>query len=264
MQSVTADKEFGYPTNAAIIAKLRSLGLEWLKEGKQPWSEDAWEVLWSLVNFIEWAGSLGVYIADANATTFNVRGGSYCFGGQVKTYVPGDAIDPANNDVTYVWMEPDGTVDSGIDGDGWPATDHIKLAEVTVDSDGIITAVTDLRGQGFLRAEAKGRPEPFILKATLTAGSTVQVYDENAPFKFAVIDAWSIAKSADGGTWKLTDGTNDITDAVGVTATDKTINRAGTIDDAYNQIAASTGSLSVVGDGTLADVDVYILCIRVL
>jgi hypothetical protein len=264
MLSVTGDKEFGYPDNADIVAALRTLGLEWIKEGKQPWSEDAWEVLWSLVNAFRWAASLGVYIADADATTFNVRGGSYLFGGEVKTYVPGAAINPTDNDVTYVWMDPDGTVDTAVDGTGWPATDHIKLAEVTVDSEGIITAITDLRGKGFLKAEAKSRPEPFILKATLTAGSTVQIYDENAPFKFEILDAWSVAKSADGGTWKLTDGTHDITNAVTVTGTDKTINRAGTIDDAYNQIAASTGSLSVVGDGTLADADVYIMCIRVL
>ena len=102
----------------------------------------------------------------------------------------------------------------------------------------------------------------FILTATLAAGNTVGIHNANAPFKYRIIDAWSVAKSADAGTWKITDGTNDITDAVAVTATDKTVNRAGTIDDAYYEIASS-GSLSVVGDGSLADVDVYIKCIRV-
>jgi hypothetical protein len=77
-----------------------------------------------------------------------------------------------------------------------------------------------------------------------------------------ILDAWSVARSADGGTWKVTDGTNDIIPAVTVTGTDKTINRAALIDDAYYEIAAS-GSLSVVGDGSLADVEVTILAMRV-
>ncbi len=47
-----------------------------------------------------------------------------------------------------------------------------------------------------------------------------------------------------------------------VTAVDKTIDRVGTIDDAYHDIAAG-GSLTVVGDGANADVEVYILCMRV-
>ena len=102
----------------------------------------------------------------------------------------------------------------------------------------------------------------ILLKVTLTAGSTVAVHSSNAPYAYRVLDAWSVARGTDEGTWKITDGTNDITDAVAVTATDKTINRAGTIDDAKYEIAAS-GSLSVVGDGSLADVEVYILIMRV-
>jgi len=63
-------------------------------------------------------------------------------------------------------------------------------------------------------------------------------------------------------TWDTKITPIDITDAVTVTGTDKTIDRAGTIDDAYYEIAAS-GSLSVVGDGANADVEVYVLCVRV-
>lgn len=101
-----------------------------------------------------------------------------------------------------------------------------------------------------------------IFYATLTAGNTVSIHSADAPFKYRIIDAWSIAKSADGGTWKLDNGTNDITNAVTVTGSDKTVNRCGTIDDAYYAIAAS-GTLRVVGDGSLADVDVYVHAIKV-
>jgi len=103
---------------------------------------------------------------------------------------------------------------------------------------------------------------PFVLQATLSGGNTVQIHNSNAPFKYRILDAWSVATSADGGTWKLTDGTNDVTDAVTVTGTDKAIDRAGIIDDAYHEIAAG-GSLSVVGDGANADCEVHVLCMRV-
>ncbi len=103
---------------------------------------------------------------------------------------------------------------------------------------------------------------PVIFAASLTSGNTVAIHNNSAPFKYRIIDAWSIATSGDGGSWKLTDGTNDITDTVTVTATDKTMNRVGQIDDAYHEIADS-GTLQVVGDGLNADVIVYATAIRV-
>ena len=111
-------------------------------------------------------------------------------------------------------------------------------------------------------AAASGGAISFILKAELTGGNTVSIFSGDAPCKFQIVDAWSVAKSADGGTWEIDDGTNEIIAAVTVTGTDKTINRAATIDDAYHQIALA-GSLRVVGDGSDADVFVYLLCIRV-
>jgi len=75
--------------------------------------------------------------------------------------------------------------------------------------------------------------------------SEVKVFDGDCPRKILVIDCWTIPSEANGsGTVKLTDGTNDITNAI-VAAVDKTIGRAVTIDDAYNTIAAN-GSLSIV------------------
>ena len=348
----------GYPTRALIEAYLADRGIEIVTESNNDFMEEYYQFLWGIINSLDFACALSVYPDSAALKTFNVRSGSYNFNGTIKTYTAGSAVDPTDNDTTYVWMAADNTISSAIDGTGWPATEHIKLAEIDVDSDGVITAVRDLRGKAFLQAawnvlnsggasvealpvhwdspspadddevripiyannDAAEKTEvarfvikltdvsdgtedatislsrivagaltslgelvctssanvngstlqdltsnmavPFTLSATLTAGNTVQIYNSDAPFKFRILDAWSIAKSADAGTWKLTDGTNDVTDAVAVTATDKTIDRAGTIDDGYNEIAAS-GSLSVVGDGSLADVDVTILCVRV-
>jgi len=290
----------GYPALANILTTLNAAGIEAPGEFTVDFVTDFWRLLWASFNFAAFAGALGVY--KESDTTYRVRGGQYVWNNTVKTYSQAAAVDPTDNDTTYVWMNDDNTIGAAVDGTGWPGTDHVKLAEVVVDSDGVITAITDLRGQSFLRrlpemptGDVVGTSDtqtltnktidgdtntiqdlnadvlkvltasmavPFVLKATVAAGATVQVYDAAAPFKFEIVAAWSVATSADGGTWKLTDGTNDVTDTVAVTATDKTVNRAGAIDDACRQIAAG-GSLSVVGDGANADADVYIQCVRV-
>lgn len=251
----------GYPAEADIDTFLATQGIESIPENDENFISEWKQNMWGILNALTWAMSLGAYCPSP--VTFNVRGGKYLWKGEIKTYTPGSAINPTDNDTTYIWMKPDNTIDSGIDGSGWPATEHIKLAEIDVDSDGIITAVRDLRAQAFLQyLGALSGGHTFLLTATLTAGNTVQIHNTNAPFKYRVLDAWSVAKSADGGTWKLTDGTHDITNAVTVTGTDKKVNRVDTIDDAYYEIAAA-GSLSVVGDGANADCEVYILCVKI-
>lgn len=247
----------GYPDPASMLAIFAARGIELVTESNSNFMEDYYKTYWGILNALDFVISLSVY--PASPTTFNVRSGSYVFNGATKTFTAGAAIDPTDNDTTYIWMNPGNTIGSAIDGTGWPATEHIKLAEIDVDSVGKITAVRELRGKSFLQY----RPaEMFTLKATLVAGSTVQIHNADALLSFEIIDAWSIAKSANAGTWKLTDGTNDITDAVAVTATDKKIDRAGTIDDAYSVVPVA-GSLSVVGDGSLADVEVRITCVRI-
>lgn len=254
----------GYPTEADTEDYFSDRGLDsQIAENDSDFIVDFRRLSWGRINFMDWVGPLGVY--PASATTFKVRGGYYLWKGQAKTYTTGSAVDPTDNDTTYVWLKSDNTIASGIDGDGWPAYEHIKLAEIDVDNDGIITAVRDLRGQAFLGNWAVGldnQAPSFILTATITAGADVNIFNADAPFKFRVLDAWSVATSADGGTWKLTNGTNDITDNVTVTGTDKTIDRIGTIDNAYHEIAAS-GSLVVDADGANADCEVYIQCMRV-
>jgi hypothetical protein len=135
------------------------------------------------------------------------------------------------------------------------------LTNKTLDADGTGNALSNVNGDELDSITGNNYGVPIIWKGTVTSGATVSLTTD-APFKFRVLDAWSVAASADGGTWKLDDGTNDITDAVTVTGTDKTINRAGTIDDAYYEIAA-TGTLRIVGDSANADVEVYVMLMRV-
>jgi len=260
----------GYPAEADILAFLNGLGIEEITENNPNYIDESRQQLWAMLNAVRFAMVLGVYCPSA--TTFNVRSGDYRFAGELKSFTAGAAIDPVDNDTTYIWMASNNTIGSDIDGNGWPSADHIKLAEIDVDADGVITDVRDLRGKGLLQHTASsyslanfseaGGAVPFILKATITAGATVAVHNADAPFKYRVIDAWSVSTSADGGTWKITDGTNDITDTVTVAASDKDIDRASQIDDAYHEIAAA-GSLSVLGDGSTLDAEVYIKCLRV-
>jgi len=146
----------GYPAEADIDDFLSDLGIELITENNTEFIAESKQHIYGVLNTIRWAMSLGVYCPSA--TTFNVRGGKYLFKGTVKTYTPGEAVNPTDNDTTYIWMADDNTIDSGIDGDGWPSDEHIKLAEIVVDADGVITDIADRRGDTFLqylRADVK-------------------------------------------------------------------------------------------------------------
>ncbi len=147
----------GYPDEADIETYLAALGVEIVDENNSNFMAQQKEFVYGLINAVRWAASLGVWLPSSS--TFNVRGGKYNWRGTVKTYTAGSAVDPTDNDTTYVWMDPDNTIGSGIDGSGWPSHDHIKLAEIVVDSGGDITDITDLRGESFLQHANYGSGE---------------------------------------------------------------------------------------------------------
>jgi len=153
----------GYPAVSDILAYLSGRGIEELTEYNNNFLTEFRQLLWALLNAADWTAALGVYCPSA--TTFNVRGGSYLFKSEVKTYTPSSAVDPTDNDTTYIWMKPDNTIGSGIDGSGWPTTEHIKLAEIDVNSSGNITAVRDMRGKYFLN---------YIASYLTAAGTSVE------------------------------------------------------------------------------------------
>lgn len=136
----------GRPPESDILDFLYNRGIECMTENEpNPYIEAIFQ-LWDIINTFDWATALGVYCPST--TTFNVRGGKYLFAGEVKTYTPGTAVNPTDNDTTYIWMKYDNTIGSGID---WPTFEHIKLAEIDVDAEGIVTDIRDLRGESFLR-----------------------------------------------------------------------------------------------------------------
>ena len=269
-----------YPSDNSLLNLISDseTGVEYIETGKAPYYLEFRKLLYRLLRSCGRANDLRVF--DEGGLDIGVKAGKFWDGTTLRTYAASTgntlADDKAN---IYVYINSAGTL--VIDEySAWPAvtTNHIRLAVVAT-SGGDITGITDARdhhmwfnpaailaggaADGNMAANiASGGGLPVVFTASLAAGATVQIHNADAPFKYRVLDAWSVASSADGGTWKLTDGTNDITDAVTVTGTDKTIDRAGTVDDAYHEIAAS-GSLSVVGDGANADCEVYVLAVRV-
>lgn len=161
----------GYPAEADIDQYLSDRGIELVTENNPNFIDEFKQLMFAVLNRLDWTGVLAVYCPSA--TTFNVAGGQYLYRGDVKTYSPGSAVNPTDNDTTYVWLKADNTIDSGIDGDGWPDAEHVKLAEIDVDSDGNITDVRDLRGRAFMDYA----PADSILERIVTYEGDVVTYE---------------------------------------------------------------------------------------
>jgi len=265
-----------YPSDNSLLnlTSESETGVEYIETGKAPYYLEFRKLLYRLLLATKRSNDFRVFAEGS--LDIGVKAGKFWDGVPLRIYSGSSGNTLADDKAKiYVYINASGTlvIDEYT---AFPAAtvNHIRLAELTT-SNGDITAIEDCRDchaffspgavqiTGCQVADiASAGGVPVIFTATLTAGSTVQIHNSNAPYKYRIIDAWSVAKSADGGTWKLTDGSNDITDAVTVTGTDKTINKAGTIDDAKHEIAAN-GSFSVVGDGANADVEVYVMAVRV-
>jgi len=138
----------GYPSIDAIETYLAAQGVEVMALGEVNWLDSFRKCIYSIVKAVEPMLSLTVYAPTVS--TINVRGGHYNYGGTAKEYTPGAAIDPADNDTTYVWLTATNTIASGIDGSGWPVTEHVPLAEVDVDASGNVTDIRNLLGKSII------------------------------------------------------------------------------------------------------------------
>jgi len=96
---------------------------------------------------------------EATAANIQVMPGRCQIGGKVLSYAGGTVdLSAYNNDTAYVWAYDNSgtlTISAGTDAVGWPATQHIKLGEVTL-SAGEITAVTDRRFDDVLMVKTPG------------------------------------------------------------------------------------------------------------
>ena len=144
------------------------------------------------------------------------------------------------------------------------------LTNKTIDADGTGNVISNLDPVETKAAADGGFGIPFVIRKAFTnlGAAGTDIYTDNAPFGFRVLDVWSVATSADGGTWVLNKGKvgalgNAITDVVTVAASDNDLDRATSVDNAEHEIASS-GSLVAVGDGgATLDIELYVLCVRV-
>lgn len=137
------------------------------------------------------------------------------------------------------------------------------LTNKTLDCDGTGNVVTNVNGDELDSVTGNTYGVAVIWKYSLSNQASPVNITTNAPFKFQVLDAWSVNKSADGGTWKLDNGSNDLCSAVTVAASDQDIDRAADLDDDYATINA-TGTLRIVPDaGGALDCEIYLLIMRV-
>ena len=110
---------------------------------------------------------------------------------------------------------------------------------------------------------------PFVITIPIAGGAAAAV-NFTVPEKIRVLDAWAVHT---GGTGEATDtltvgnAANAITDALDWSGADKAVVRAGTIDDAYHEIArGGTLRVTTVDSDSGADVGagiVYVLAVKV-
>lgn len=183
-----------YPTSANILTYLTSQGVEEITENNTDFLQEFRQFVWQFLKRSEGAGVAAVY--GDTTTTFGVVGGIYNWSGTEKTLTGTTGTDPTDNDTTYVWIDGSNAIQSAIDGTGWPATPHLKLAEVVVDSDGIITNVVDRRtpigklgeenGTGFVSVPLATLREVFTNDITnLAAHGGILAKDSTPNLEFA-------------------------------------------------------------------------------
>jgi len=164
----------GYPVIADIEDYLEAQGIEEVTENNTNFRQEFLQLLFRILSRTEFAAVLSVYCPTT--TTYNVIGGKYVYKGVVTTYTPGANVDPTNNDTTYIWLTPTNTISAAVDGTGWPTTEHIKLAEIDVDSAGVITDVRDMRGQTFLSCLAN-----YIIESAASVEALPIHWDSSSP-----------------------------------------------------------------------------------
>ena len=103
---------------------------------------------------------------------------------------------------------------------------------------------------------------PFVITA-VNGGSADVTVIATTSFKMRILDAWSISsKASNSGTWKLTDGTNDIISTVSYGTSDNDVARADSVDATYYDVA-SAGTLHLINSESTDTSVVHILAVRV-
>lgn len=209
---------------------------------------------------------------DSNPTDADSRRKGLCFVGDTIMKWTGDEWVSANIGVAELDELDDVAVTT-------PANGHLLVyngtssdwenkavsGDIAIDEEGAVTIADDVIDAEKIEPIAATNGTygvPFVIPVTNTGAAEVTIFNGNAPFKMRIIDAWAISTQANSGTWKITDGTNDITSAIAYSTSDKGISRATTLDDANYTINAN-GTLKLVSSEETDKAVVYISAIKV-
>jgi len=123
---------------------------------------------------------------------------------------------------------------------GADAVDGTKVADDAIDSEHIAAGALDTEHAGVVAASGAGIL--LCARATTVSGtSTYDIFTADSP-KLEIVDSWVIMDEGGSGTdkVKLTDGSNDITNDIDLSAAaDNSINRHK-VDDAYSSLTANS------------------------
>ena len=134
----------------------------------------------------------------------------------------------------------------------------------TIDADGSGNAISNINAdETDAYAGTNGTYGiPFVITA-VNGGSADVTVIATTSFKMRILDAWSISsKASNSGTWKLTDGTNDIISTVSYGTSDNDVARVDSADATYYDVAGA-GTLHLINSESTDTSVVHILAVRV-
>lgn len=138
------------------------------------------------------------------------------------------------------------------------------LTNKSIDADGAGNVITNINGDELdpITAANGTYGIPIIIPIVNAGSADINVFSGNVPFKLRVIDAWAVStKAGNAGTWKLTDGTDDITDAIAYDTNDKEIARVHAINDAKHEFSGKP--LHLINTEAADSAIVYVSVIRI-
>ena len=120
-----------------------------------------------------------------------------------------------------------------------------------------------ISGRAMARIDNTLGAPTFLLKKAVSGSDTSFTIVGNTPFKFRVIDMWIVltATGDSTDTVRLDRNSTAMTNALDANVADKTVVRAGTIDDAQHELSVGD-ALKITTVNTVA-ADVYVLCTRI-
>ncbi len=258
-----------FPTEATIVTFLKAQGIEEPTENTYEWLADWRRAYWdSLIRTMP-SATLAVSIDQDDNKLYNVLGGYYSWNGEIKLFVADTDNDPADNDTHFVFLQPDNTVSSATDGAGWPTTEHMKLAEVVVASDGFITNIVDRRTaifklDGGSGATSAGITTGQVMVKHITTAALEALLDTATNDLFAVNKGDIVVKitfyteTAAGGACLVDIGFDVAAEGAGPTLdgfiVDANANAAGqysTDDDTYDGAYVEFGGKAAAADGNV-------------